>query len=362
MPWPFDRQGWAVWLTHRIDLQRRGGRGARVHYAGIWRISVEATVSFVLSTESVPTSDRLAYWHDVVTRTFVPLDVVTAKDVSFSGTVVTDQLGPMRISTVDAEAERVRRTPPLIAQSGSEYFTVGLQGRGPALVAQGGRTAALRPGDLAFYDTTEPYTLSFPSLFQMKVFQVPRKMLGLPLSDLHRVTGVLIQGDEAGLGALVSPFLSKLASEAGSYQPEVADRLARNAVDLLSTLVAERLGQDAAGAEFANRAMSLRIRAFIAEHLCDPDLSPSSIAAAHHISVRYVHRLFQDEDTTVSRWIQRRRLEECHHELSRTGRRSPAIAAVAHRWGFSSPAHFSRAFRAEYGMSPREWQASARLA
>ncbi len=33
-----------------------------------------------------------------------------------------------------------------------------------------------------------------------------------------------------------------------------------------------------------------------------------------------------------------------------------AVAAVAQRWGFVSPAHFSRAFRAFYGMSPREWQ------
>ncbi|WP_405752734.1 AraC family transcriptional regulator [Streptomyces sp. NBC_00012] len=32
---------------------------------------------------------------------------------------------------------------------------------------------------------------------------------------------------------------------------------------------------------------------------------------------------------------------------------------MAHRWGFSSPSHFSRTFRGAYGMSPSEWQSPA---
>lgn len=34
-------------------------------------------------------------------------------------------------------------------------------------------------------------------------------------------------------------------------------------------------------------------------------------------------------------------------------------AAVAHRWGFSNPSHFSRTFRGAYGMSPSDWQSLA---
>ncbi|KJY36597.1 hypothetical protein VR45_10995 [Streptomyces sp. NRRL S-495] len=36
------------------------------------------------------------------------------------------------------------------------------------------------------------------------------------------------------------------------------------------------------------------------------------------------------------------------------------MAAVAGRWGFVSTSHFSRVFRAAYGVTPREWQAGAR--
>ncbi|GLW07116.1 hypothetical protein Misp01_22460 [Microtetraspora sp. NBRC 13810] len=75
----------------------------------------------------------------------------------------------------------------------------------------------------------------------------------------------------------------------------------------------------------------LRIQSFIDAHLADPALSTERIAAAHHISVRHLQRLFQTRGTTVSGWIRRRRLDECRRELSRPGRARPTVAAIAHR-------------------------------
>ena len=312
-------------------------------------------VAFVLSTDSVPPDDRLSYWHDAVWRTFVPLDVSTPRNTSFSGSVTTEQLGQLRISTVDADRELVRRTRSLIAESPEEYLLLGLQTRGSGVVVQDERTAVLSPGELALYDTTRPYTLDFPDRFETVVFQMPRRALGIPESDLRRITGVTI-GPDQGLAGMVVPLLSKVATEASTYRPEIGELLARNISDLLATLVAERLGRDTASLDAARQTLLLRIRAFIDARLADPALSPEAVAAAHHISVRHLQRLFQAEGTTVSEWIRRRRLEACRRELGRPRRTRPAVAAVAQRWGFVSPAHFSRAFRAFYGMSPREWQ------
>jgi AraC-like DNA-binding protein len=49
-------------------------------------------------------------------------------------------------------------------------------------------------------------------------------------------------------------------------------------------------------------------RAFIQEHLGDPELRPAEIAAAYHISLRLLHKLFQEQGTTVAGWIRTRRL------------------------------------------------------
>ncbi|MES9524481.1 helix-turn-helix domain-containing protein [Streptomyces capoamus] len=77
-------------------------------------------------------------------------------------------------------------------------------------------------------------------------------------------------------------------------------------------------------------------------------------------SGRTSHKLFELEDITVSRWIQQRRLERCRDDLARRQVAHLTIAAVAHRRGFTSASHFSRVFRAAYGVSPAEGRGSAR--
>ncbi|MCZ0982276.1 hypothetical protein O1L60_34535 [Streptomyces diastatochromogenes] len=66
-----------------------------------------------------------------------------------------------------------------------------------------------------------------------------------------------------------------------------------------------------------------RVRDHINRNLGDPDLSPERIARAQRISVRYLHRLFEGEGTTVGQLIRQRRLEECGRELGRRGGTAP---------------------------------------
>ncbi|MFC5146828.1 helix-turn-helix domain-containing protein [Streptomyces aureoversilis] len=317
-------------------------------------------MSIVLSTASMPVTERLDYWRHTVGQDL--LDYSTPGDTPFNGTVMADQLGPVRVSTTHAGPLRVRKTPLAIDYLMAEdYITVVLQDSGPLVIDHDDDRTLLRPGTLAFYDTTRPFTLNFPDHFRTHVFRIPRHMLGLRDTDLRRVARAPVQADD-GTAALIIPFLSRLAAQAGTHRPHIRTLLARNTGDLLATLAAELLdhGTPDTGTDAANTTLRLRIKAFIEGHLSDPDLSPQTIAAAHHVSVRHVHRIFQAEDTTVSRWIQHRRLESCRRELDRPGRNAPAVTAIAHRFGFTSASHFSRTFRAAYGVSPREWRAAAR--
>jgi AraC-like DNA-binding protein len=260
-----------------------------------------------------------------------------------------------------------RRAHRLVARDSGEYLFVGIRGaadvRGAAGV-RGGNGAHgprqpedvfLGPGDICFYDAHGPATLDFPERFRMKVFLVPYESLGLDAADVARLAGTPVPR-VSRLGSLLSPFLSELADTAASSLPPVGELLAWNAVNVLATLATERLNRDATATPDARTPLRARILEFIDLHLTDEDLSPETIAGAHHISARYLHRLFQDEGTTVGRWIQRRRLEECRRDLMIRARGGRTIAAVANRWGFMSATHFSRVFRAAYGMSPSEWR------
>jgi len=101
----------------------------------------------------------------------------------------------------------------------------------------------------------------------------------------------------------------------------------------------------------------LQITAFIEEHLGEADLAPAQIAAAHHISLRELHKLFHASGTTVAGWIRQRRLEHCEHDLRDPRWQARPVAAVGARWGYPDPAHFSRLFKAAYGVGPRDYRA-----
>jgi AraC-like DNA-binding protein len=103
--------------------------------------------------------------------------------------------------------------------------------------------------------------------------------------------------------------------------------------------------------------MLARVHAFIDQHLGDPDLSPATIAAAHHLSVRALHALYQAENETVAASIRRQRLEHCRRDLLDPSRPDRPVNAIGARWGFPDATAFSRTFRTAYGLPPGEYRA-----
>ncbi|MGW1161232.1 helix-turn-helix domain-containing protein [Streptomyces sp. NPDC002519] len=302
---------------------------------------------------TLPAHRRRVDWREALSRTFGAVEAAIP-DEMYSGTIRTAPLGRLQAVTVDGDSLSILRTSRLVAQSADEHVVVKLLDRGVARLEQDGREAHLGPGDIFVYDMARPARLDLPQPFRMKSLVLPRDVLGLSESDLTHITASPL-GPDTPLGSLLSPFLAELVGSAETYPPRTSELMAHNVVGLLGALTHELLDRTSTDVPSENRALLLRIQTFIDRHLADPDLTPQAIARAHHISLRYLHRLFESEDATVRRWIQRRRLEECRRALARR-RSDSTIAAVAHRWGFTNASHFSRVFRAAYGVPPRKWR------
>ncbi|MEV0190651.1 helix-turn-helix domain-containing protein [Kitasatospora purpeofusca] len=311
-----------------------------------------------VTTATVPDVEKAVHWGRAVSSALAPVEVVPLADGPFDGRLDSHRLGSLRVSTLEADATRLSRTPGLIARTpeAEAQVAVGIQVSGRAVLTQDGRRAEMAAGDLVLYDLGRPYSVDYPQRFRSHVFHLPHRLLGVPEAEIRRVTGYAVTSQES-LGAVLLPFLDTLADAAPGYPPAVGDLLAGSVADLVVTLVAELAGRPAAAPDEASAHLVRSVREHVDRRLGDPGLTPQSIADAHRISVRYLHRLFEGEGVTVGRLIQRRRLEECARELDRRGRTAPTVSAVAQRWGFVNPAHFSRAFRAAYGTSPREWRA-----
>jgi len=94
------------------------------------------------------------------------------------------------------------------------------------------------------------------------------------------------------------------------------------------------------------------LKAHASAHLGDRDLSPHTVAAAGYVSVRQLHRLFAAEGVTFGDWVRECRLRRSHCDLTDPGLGEVPVAEIAARHGFRNAAHFSRAFKARYGVTP----------
>jgi len=190
----------------------------------------------------------------------------------------------------------------------------------------------------------------------------PPSLLPFSRNKLNQLAAVRIPAT-AGLGELTSQFLLQLVRNIDHYSPAEAARLSTAALEVLATRLARELDTgEWVTPEARRHALLTTVQAFVHQHLGDRELSPTMIAAAHHISLRSLHQLFHDEGLTVAAWIRRRRLEGCRRDLSDPALASRPIAAIAARWGFSSAADFSRAFHAAHGLPPSEYRRCARVA
>jgi AraC family transcriptional regulator, positive regulator of tynA and feaB len=90
--------------------------------------------------------------------------------------------------------------------------------------------------------------------------------------------------------------------------------------------------------------------------LHDPQLTPARVAGAMHMSPRYLHHLFEEEGETVSRYILRRRLEECARAMRDAAQLGRTVTEIAFQHGFNDASHFGRVFRERFGMSPRDYR------
>jgi AraC-like DNA-binding protein len=277
----------------------------------------------------------------------------------FRGTLGSDDAGRLRLLSMRAAPLRLSRTarPGPAAEDGRLVLLVQQEGTGA--LRQDGREDVVRAGQLALLDLSRPFALDQHTPFHLYALRMPERSLGPSAGRVRQITGRAIPAGE-GVAALLRPLATELASGTTAFADHVKERLAGHLADLVATLVDEQAGGHGDSTPDTPRTLLLTtIRAHIDAHLRDPGLSPARVAEAHGISLRYLHALFEDEDTTVHRLIQQRRIEECARELLRRGRAGRTISAVARGWGFKNAAHFSRVFKSVYGCSPSEWRDAA---
>jgi AraC-like DNA-binding protein len=312
-------------------------------------------MAFTVNTNEVAESDRAEWVHEVLASRIVPVELSWPqhrRGVSAYGSIT--PLGDLVVCLGATSALKMERTPSLARDAMEPCVFVLVQTTGSRMIVQNGREAVLRPGDLAIYDSTAPYTLLSDTGVGGAFFRIPHAALAMPHNMIRRACAVSLSPGHS-VTSLTSEYIHRLATDNELSSAPNAELIAQPSLELVRALIATHLETDELAAGPLAATVQLRILEYARRHLHDPDLCAEQIAAAHYISVRYLYKVLAESGISLADWIRIHRLQSCRQELARTSTRT-TIEAVARRHGFSNISSFSRAFRAEYGMSPREWR------
>ncbi|SCG47075.1 helix-turn-helix domain-containing protein [Micromonospora humi] len=313
-----------------------------------------------VDTAWLPPAERFDFWQDLVARQSSTATIRSAYADDFTASARVIDLGTIRLGVWRYPSLEFTRPAQMIDSGDPELYQLALPLSGRGVVTQQRREGPLDPSAFTLVDTVRPHGSRLrpdgatPGAVETLTVLVPHRAVPLAPRRLAQLCAAPIPA-RTGMGALLAAFLGRVAAHPEQYAQSDALHLDRIALDLVAGALAGRLDVERdLPADTRVTGLRARVTAFVRQHLADPDLTPATVAAAHHLSVRSLHRLFEGTGTTVGALIRTGRLERAARELADPTLGRLSVAQIAARCGFAHPAHFNRVFRAAYGSSPGE--------
>jgi AraC-like DNA-binding protein len=305
------------------------------------------------STRDLPPAGSLDVYREVMDRTVdrAHIDAVGER-VSFDGSAY--RLPELGIVHAAASPTRVIRTRAQVEGDDNLFLMMLLNGA--ATFSHLDRETTAPAGSAILYSGADPLRIE-RTKSRFFIVATPRAVLEPMIANPSALMSVIPSDMEAVrlLTGYLHLFLKDLPIEAPS--------LRRLAVDHFHDLVAMAVGATHDTIETAKgrglRAARMRaIKADIAQNL-ECDVTAEALAARHRVSPRYVRKLFEDEDTSLSQFVLGQRLVRVHRMLGDPRYADLTIASIAFEAGFGDLSTFNREFRRHFGVTPSDVRAAA---
>lgn len=303
------------------------------------------------STAGLPDSRRVELWESHNARTLVGLDCRTLIDFSLEATELNLQLPRVQFAQVSGTAHVVERTQRNINKTPADAVVVYFNLQGDAFFYHRNGCEMLRPGQAILYDADQPFIRGFAHGLREVALKIPRAIYK-ELSGGHSRGQLKVFDFSASHAAnRHANALAGLMTEAFTTPNEDREHLEMAALDLLRVLLQ--------GNSDGSLGHLTAARSFILSRLRDPQLSAAQIAAAIGISDRQLSRVFALHGMSVARFILTERLKAARQALTQQDTRRRTVGELAAGLGFSSQAHFSRAYKEHFGVGPLQERRSA---
>jgi AraC-like DNA-binding protein len=301
------------------------------------------------SSSAVPAADRTDAWESVLTDSYREWQVPRRLPATFYAHVKQHDFAGAGIVETVCDPCTGQRTSGQVRHDDELYVGVQLTTSGRERFKIGDAGVEVTSGDVVVWTTDQVIEFEVLERLHKVTLMIPWSLMRERLPERrHPPTGGKIES-RTGVGSLLAVHLLALSNQIAALDESVQGSVSRTTLELLGIALS---GQQPSAHFDASAAMLRRVQDFILQHLHEDDLNPTRIAEANHISLRYLHMLFQRSDMTVSGWIIDRRLHACKQALTDPAFNRQKISEIAFRYGFNSSSHFCRAFKDKYGVSP----------
>jgi AraC-like DNA-binding protein len=303
-------------------------------------------------------NSRQSYVHSAMQDVFGhEWDVTPVGTSDFRMVLKSVPLGPLSLSQATVSQAEVTNSGKPSGSTPDHPYNIYISNRRHTVVMNN-KTTVLEPGDVTVTDSAVAATMTTKQPYTTIGLTVPADLLRKYIPDPGQAVGARFSG-KTGFSKIASSLLLTMWEYAESDKfDEVGTELANNLLGLLSTCCQMNCHlPEVQNADML--AKQEKIKQVIKQNIHMPDLSLSELAKQCGISVRYIQRLFAEEDCTVSKYIRRKRLDGCKRQLADPAWLNRSITEIAFNWGFNSSAHFARVFKEEYGINAREFRKQA---
>ncbi|QYD67215.1 AraC family transcriptional regulator [Paraburkholderia edwinii] len=255
-------------------------------------------------------------------------------------------LGPIALTSID-----VGNLPMTVGPLSDERFVyLVVSQSGGLTIEANGQILDADVRSAVFIDLEKPHQQHFRRHSRAIALRAPRKVLlergGLREQRLGLLTRHMSEPDVRA----ASETIALIGLHSGHTSFELRRRQGEHLLDIFSLITDDPHGR---GRPRSASATLSRAKRYISRNFCNVGLNVELIASAVGASEAHLHRLFRAEGHSMMRYVQSHRLELAAQLLTRPGERQLHVKEIAYRCGFMNHAHFSRSFRAYFGVSPR---------
>jgi AraC-like DNA-binding protein len=297
------------------------------------------------TTHHLPPRAQFDAWRDA-NASFLIHHIPPSPPVSYEAEATTWSFGRLALTKAETPGGAYSRTAECLRRDGLDHWCFSMALQGSRVHRTRDQITMMQPGQIMLDSLAQPFEVARTRSSWLFLY-LPRDLL--PETSRLGYDSRMLNTPE---GRLLADHLRLLSAELPRMSAPEAERMAEATQAMIALAVAPVAGAEQAISGPVAAAQIMRLRALIRANLGSATFGPARLCRLAGISRSQLYRLFEVHGG-VALCIQRERLAAAHRALA-----NPAdprsISEIAESVGLFDPSSFSRMFRRNYGISPRD--------